>query len=401
MGHSSCDVAVIGAGAAGIAAGRALAAAGADYVLLEASSRLGGRALTDCSLGYPVDLGCTWLHSADQNVLADAPRAAFATESLPSHLFLDDQRRWATAEERAECYRYLDEREAAIIAAGEAGDDPPISDFLSEPSPWRRHFEWWCGAYTSASPAEVGALDWTRYRDTRQNWTVPTGYGQWIVKRARDLAIRRQTPALAIDHSGPGVRILTPAGTLAARAVILTASTAALKRIRFRPALPLAKQEALDRLPLGRVNKVALRFDRLDPDWWSGRSGVLSVRMGRHGHPIGEVFTDATTARALEAGGEAAHIDFAISQFEAMYGSSIRARIKGGRASTWGTTPRVWGAYSAMRPGGGDPRATLAEPVAGRLFFAGEATHPYFYTTAHGAWESGERAARQAFAPPG
>ena len=65
------DVAVIGAGSAGIAAGRRLAEAGGVSVLvLEARERAGGRAWTVEADGLPMDLGCEWLHSADRNVLA-------------------------------------------------------------------------------------------------------------------------------------------------------------------------------------------------------------------------------------------------------------------------------------------------------------------------------------------
>jgi monoamine oxidase len=393
---SDVEVAVIGAGAAGIAAGQALAAAGVTYVMLEASGRLGGRALTDYSLGYPVDLGCTWLHSADQNVLADAPPEQFGRDAGRSAIYLDDQKRWATAAEDADCRAYLDACEARLLAAGKRGEDPPASIVYDRASPYRRHFEWWCGAYTSVPAAEVGALDWYRYRDTETSWTVPTGYGRWIVKRAAGLTVRRECPVLSVDFAGRDVRLSTPAGILRAKAVVLTASTNALGRIRFAPGLPLAKQEALARLPLGHVNKVALRFDALDPDWPSARSAVLSVRIGRYGRPIAEVFVDATTARTLEPSGEAAQIDFVLRQFANMYGSGVCNRVKAARASTWGTAPWIWGGYAAMTPGGGDPRAVLAEPVADRLFFAGEAAHPHFFSTAHGAWESGQRAAAEA-----
>src|SRR5689334_12744989 len=68
---SEVDIAVIGAGAAGIAAGRRLAGAGrASYVVIEARERVGGRAWTVEKEGLPLDLGCEWLHSADRNVLA-------------------------------------------------------------------------------------------------------------------------------------------------------------------------------------------------------------------------------------------------------------------------------------------------------------------------------------------
>src|SRR5882672_8812879 len=68
---SQVDVAVIGAGAAGIAAARRLVEARAVSVLvLEGRQRAGGRAWTVEADAGPMDLGCEWLHSADRNVLA-------------------------------------------------------------------------------------------------------------------------------------------------------------------------------------------------------------------------------------------------------------------------------------------------------------------------------------------
>jgi hypothetical protein len=42
-------------------------------------------------------------------------------------------------------------------------------------------------------------------------------------------------------------------------------------------------------------------------------------------------------------------------------------------------------------PGHSDARARLAQPVGNALFFAGEAVSPHFFSTAHGAWETGLR----------
>jgi len=68
---SEVDVAVIGAGAAGIAAARRLAAdSGVSVLVLEARERPGGRAWTVEADGIPMDWGCEWRHSADRNVLA-------------------------------------------------------------------------------------------------------------------------------------------------------------------------------------------------------------------------------------------------------------------------------------------------------------------------------------------
>src|ERR1700688_1562667 len=78
--RSEVDVAVIGAGAAGIAAARHHVEAGGLRVLvLEARERAGGRAWTAEAAGLPMDLGCEWLHSADRNALVPlAERLGFS-----------------------------------------------------------------------------------------------------------------------------------------------------------------------------------------------------------------------------------------------------------------------------------------------------------------------------------
>ena len=68
MAGGEYDVAIIGAGAAGLGAAKALARRGVSFVVLEASHRIGGRGYTEEILpGVPFDLGCHWLHSASIN----------------------------------------------------------------------------------------------------------------------------------------------------------------------------------------------------------------------------------------------------------------------------------------------------------------------------------------------
>ena len=65
------DVIIIGAGAAGIAAARRLAAAGRRYLVIEATDHVGGRCITDTtSFGVPFDRGAHWIYAADINPLA-------------------------------------------------------------------------------------------------------------------------------------------------------------------------------------------------------------------------------------------------------------------------------------------------------------------------------------------
>ncbi|KPV42111.1 hypothetical protein SE17_44510 [Kouleothrix aurantiaca] len=59
----NADIVVIGAGAAGLGAARALADAGRQVVLLEARDRTGGRVWTDHSFGpVPVERGAEFIH---------------------------------------------------------------------------------------------------------------------------------------------------------------------------------------------------------------------------------------------------------------------------------------------------------------------------------------------------
>ena len=65
---SEVDVAIIGAGAAGLGAARALENSGLSVIVLEARDRVGGRGHTIMAApDITFDVGCGWLHSADKN----------------------------------------------------------------------------------------------------------------------------------------------------------------------------------------------------------------------------------------------------------------------------------------------------------------------------------------------
>src|SRR5579862_537262 len=79
------DVAIVGAGAAGVAAARRLAEDGRSVIVVEASDRVGGRAWTLGIAGMPLDLGCGWLHSADRSPMpALAEAAGFSVDRVQS-----------------------------------------------------------------------------------------------------------------------------------------------------------------------------------------------------------------------------------------------------------------------------------------------------------------------------
>ena len=111
-----------------------------------------------------------------------------------------------------------------------------------------------------------------------------------------------------------------------------------------------------------------------------------------------EGFVGGPAACALEAEGPAAAAAFAIDQLARLVGNDVRRVLRPLAVTAWGRMDGFGGSYSHALPGHAHARATLARPLDGRLFFAGEATHVRDFSTCHGALESGIRAAGEALA---
>jgi monoamine oxidase len=212
--------------------------------------------------------------------------------------------------------------------------------------------------------------------------------------------------ATLIDHSGQRIRVETSRGTLTAGQVIVTAPTNLIadEAIRFHPALS-AKVDAARGLPLGLADKVTLAL--ADPDALpvegNLRGATMRTEMGTYhirpfGQPCIEGFFGGRFAQALEAAGPGAIAAHSIDEIAGFLGNDFRCKLTPLAESRWAHDPFARGSYSHALPGHADKRAVLAAPVDGRLFFAGEATSPGFFSTAHGARDSGERAAREIMA---
>jgi monoamine oxidase len=166
-----------------------------------------------------------------------------------------------------------------------------------------------------------------------------------------------------------------------------------------------AKIDAARGLPLGLADKVTLALEQPEslPKDGNLRGPTMRTAMGSyHLRPFGQAciegFFGGRFARELEDAGEGAIAAQAIDEIVAMLGSDYRRRLKPLAESRWAHDPFARGSYSHALPGQAGQRAVLATPVDGRLFFAGEATSPNFFSTAHGARDSGERAAREILA---
>lgn len=397
------DVVVIGAGAAGIAATRRLVDAGVDVLLLEASNRVGGRALSvRKDDGDAIDLGCGWLHSADVNPWT-AIAAALGIEidrTLPpwqddKHdlgMSLAERRAFHTASTRF--WKKFDTGTAPI-------PDQPAADFLEPGNPWNSLINATSTYINGAELDCVSALDFARYADTRINWRVPAGYGTLIARYSAGLPIVLECKAVRIDYSGAAIHIETGDGVLRARAVIVTVSTNVLAAdaIRFTPDIPDAR-DAAAHLPLGHAEKVFLTLDDAaefpkDVHFFGAtdRAATGAYQMRPFGRPMIEAYFGGSLARDLQAAGKAAMIAFACEEIAAVLGAAIIARLRPLGASSWAVDPLILGSYSHAEPGRANARSVLRTPIQNRIFFAGEACSIDDFSTAHGAYKTGVAAA--------
>ncbi|MGH8129834.1 MAG: flavin monoamine oxidase family protein [Steroidobacteraceae bacterium] len=404
------DVLVIGAGGAGLTAAKELTATGASVLVLEARDRIGGRAYTDTSLGVPWDRGCSWLHSSEVNPWVTYARQndfELLPDRFPRH-FYDKSRRMDDSETAG--YRAVTERMMRELdIAGRRGLDIPAEAALTQATladPWypmaMRDLTGWEGI----EPPNYSVLDSHQYDERGEDLMIPRGYGALLAHYARNVDVRLRTPVSRIRWNAHGVSADTAAGAFAARVAVVALPSAVIAdgAVVFSPHLPAEVLQAHHDLPLGLLNKVALRFKR--SVFPSERTEFLQLRRD-DGRGIGYLtrhwdsnvsigFVAGRFAHELEAAGEAAAIEHALTELTTMLGADIRRQFDRGAATAWGSDPFARGSYSHCLPGRYGARAILTRPVGGRIVFAGEHTEQPAYGTLHGAHLSGLRAAAEA-----
>ncbi|HEX3083546.1 MAG TPA: FAD-dependent oxidoreductase, partial [Pyrinomonadaceae bacterium] len=422
------DVIVIGAGVAGLAAARRLKSQGASVLILEARNRIGGRIWTDTSMpGVSLDLGASWIQGTNGNPITSLARS-FNLRTSPTDfeniaLYDPAGRRLGNAEvERIETnYRSLvqrvgklrdamrrEGREDISLQAGLervfAGRD--LSDRERAEMNFAIHAE--IEDEYAADATDLSLFNWDQDEGFGgSNELFPAGYGQIANGLAHGLEIRLATPVARIEYSDHGVVIKTQSNTFNADRVIVTLPLGVLKRglITFSPPLPEQKLKAIDRLGMGTLNKIYLRFPKV---FWPKENdvlGVMSQSRGqwgewinyfRHtGQPILAGFNSGKYARDLEVLANREITAAAMSVLRTIYGRSI-PDPSDVVVTRWASDPFTLGAYSSIPPhSSGKDYDTLAEAIGDRVFFAGEATSRTYPATVHGAFLSGERDARR------
>lgn len=399
------DVVVIGAGAAGIAAARRIQAAGRKVIVLEASSQIGGRCATDSStFDVPLDLGARWLHTPETNALVKLARGAGieVSPSSPSQK-LRIGRRNARAAETEDLLATFVRATRAIDEAARRSDISCAAALPKDLGDWGATVDFALGAYaTGKDLKDLSALDQSRSEDRAISVATRQGLGAVMAKLGESVPVALLTPATRVTWSGRDIGIETPAGRVAARAIIVTVSSNVLNAgaIKFMPELPKRQLDAASKLTLGSYDRIALelkgnplglgRDELMIEQSTSARTGALFANIG--GSSLCTVDVAGSFGRSLAAQGEAAMTGFAAEWLTKLFGSDVKNAIQRSKVTRWDTSPFILGAMSAASPGGQFARRVLAEPM-GNLFIAGEATHETLWGTVDGAWQTGERAA--------
>ncbi|MDZ4365853.1 MAG: FAD-dependent oxidoreductase [Afipia sp.] len=403
------EVVVIGAGAAGIAAARRIAAAGRKVVVIEAASTIGGRCVTDATaFGVPFDRGARWLYNTETSPIAKLARGV-GMDLLPAPRGqrIRIGRRNARAGEAED---FLATLVRANRAMGDAvrgkADMSAAAGLPKELGVWAGTTDFLLGAAaTGKDLKDLSALDLVTMAQRDGPSACRQGLGALIAKLGEGLPVVLSTPVTRIVWSGRDAQVETTGGTIAAKAVIMTASTNALLsgRIKFAPDLPKRQQDAASKLTLGSYDHIALELpgnplglsrDDIVIEQSADRStGFLLANLG--GSSLCQVDVAGSFGAELSARGEAAMVAFATDWLTKLFGADVRSIAKRTTATRWNDMPYVFGAMSAASPGGQPARKVLMEPL-GSLFFAGDAAHETQWGTVGGAWESGERAAEAA-----
>jgi monoamine oxidase len=404
---ANAEVIIIGAGAAGIAAARRLAAAGKRCVLFEAADAVGGRCVTDTrTFGVPYDRGAHWIYAADVNALAKlATQNGLEIYPAPPGQRIRIGRRYAREGEMEDFLASLVRANTAIADAARKSDVACAQVLPKDLGEWRPTVEFVLGPYGCGKElAEVSPVDFARAAERDNAAFCRQGFGALLAKLAAGLPVQLATPVTGIEYwSRQRLEVQTTKGAFKPAAVIVTASTNVLAagKIKFAPELNKRQLDAIARLKLGSRDHIALeltgnplglRADELAFERTESRQ-TAAIFANVSGSTLCVVDVGGNFGRELSGKGEAAMIDFAITWLTGLYGTDFKTIVKRRHATRWDNEPWILGAASVAAPGAQSARRIMQEPLSGRIFFAGEATHETLWGTVGGAWESGERAA--------
>jgi monoamine oxidase len=414
---TSCDVIVVGAGAAGLAAAAALAQAGRSVLVLEARERVGGRCWTRRmpGLDVPVELGAEFIHGEAQATHERLHQAGIAAiDSTREQRYLVDG--------RLRRVNGFTEAQRAVRRGARLKADLSFHAFLArqrlsqKTSTFARMM---VEGFDAADPKRVSARsiveEWGAGGSLGASQPRPLGgYGAlfaWMANAIVESRARLQLGSIVQELRWKRGSVRVRGSFLGARfaaeapRAIVTLPLGVLQSnaVRFVPALA-EKQPALQKLASGPVIRVAMRFHSA---FWEKRAPGVAFFHVPHAPfptfwtplpmraPLLTAWAGGPKAARLTGATSRALLRKALASVQAVFGDAVSAELAFAYVQDWQADAYARGGYSYVRVGGAGARERLAEPLDRTVFFAGEATDPEEAGTVAGALRSGERAAHE------
>ncbi len=412
-------VLVIGAGMSGIKAAHKLAAAGFDVQVLEGRDRLGGRTWSNNTMGTPLDMGASWIHGIEGNPihqLATDLSVPLVEWNYENQVTYDHQGN-IDYDIGVKIQSVESDLNAWGMTAVVNDSDATVQDAINigVQNGGLDHMNSVEVAFMTNmlveqdSAADASDLSIAGMEDEGEfggpDVIFPQGYDALVKAMAADLDVKLNTWVKAIRYDQAMVSVETSQGDFEADYVIVTVPLGVLKKgvIEFSPALPQNKLAAIAALDMGVLNKVYLHFDEVFWDNTVTNMANVSEQKGHWsywinlepatGKPILGAFNAASYGKEIEDLTDEQIVAKAMETLKTMYGNDI-PQPADHLITRWGKDEFTYGSYSYIPKGAtSSMRDDLAEPVDGKVLFAGEATNSEYPSTVHGAFLSGEREA--------
>jgi monoamine oxidase len=434
-------VVIIGAGVAGLAAATKLGQSGIPVIVLEARDRIGGRVLTqrDSAGNAPIELGAEFIHGLPAEIWNLLP--ASEIEEV-------DGENWCVSGHELSPCNFFSQVDSILDAMDDSLPDESFLDFLERKFPNPHHdarLDYakqraikYVSGFNAADPGLVG-VHWLvaemRVEEKIQghrSFRSRNGYADLMnVFRAEiercDINIQTNTVVESIvwkpgtaqvkAYSEKGSSAFTTPQVLVTLPLSLLKISQEIGAIEFIPPLPQEKIASLDKLEMGKVVRIVLRFrhrfwetvagthdetktlsnmsfllsdDEFFPTWWTTMPRREPAIVG---------WAPFQSAEKLSGKDEATVVQQALQSLSRLLGVSVEnleSWLDAAHFHDWQTDPFSRGAYSYAKVGADGAQQALAAPVQNTLFFAGEATDTFGNNgTVHGAIASGYRAAQE------
>jgi monoamine oxidase len=409
------SVIVVGAGIAGLAAGKKLQEKGFEVTLLEAQEKVGGRLRTNRSLGVAFDEGASWIHGINGNPITElAQKAGMNT----FHTVDENHKSYDLGGVLRSNAVYDANEEAFYDMLGtlmtQGNKNSSFETVFNQQYPQYTNDRLWrylLSAFVTFDTGDLDKLSSVLYDEGEEYGGIEkiatNGYDTVAQYLASGLQVQFNQRVTKIDYTGSRVQVTHNGEISEADYVVVTVPLGVLKNnsIQFLPALSGVKQTAIQKIGMNCVNKFFLQWDTAfwddvqylsyTPEEKDKFNYFVNVKKFHPNVNALMTFAYADYARATEAMTDQEVTEAIMGHLRAMYGNNIPNPTHLLRTK-WGTNENTFGAYSFTAVGTEMRHYDdLAAAVNDKLFFAGEHTEIDYFSTAHGAYLSGMREAQK------